>query len=214
MNSTNEQIVELFFNLPSRSDSKHDVDEPIDQQDHSTSQRRENVPGYEAIASTASLPSIEQIWIWLNEIPDPEIPVISLVDLGIIRQVQWKTDVLVVSVTPTYSGCPATRVIQADIELHLHKRGVNSLRLERQLSPAWTTDWISEAGREKLKRYGIAPPQQGVAGAGNGTAGVNVVCPHCQSSHTRKVSQFGSTPCKASYQCSDCLEPFDYFKCL
>ena len=106
-------------------------------------------------------PAVSQIWDWLAEVPDPEIPVISLTDLGIIRAVDWQDDTLVVTVTPTYSGCPATAVINLDIENHLRSKGVDQIRLERRLSPAWTTDWISEAGREKLRAYGIAPPIDG-----------------------------------------------------
>jgi ring-1,2-phenylacetyl-CoA epoxidase subunit PaaD len=206
--SNNDQIVELFFNLPSRSKGNHRIGEPTGHRDHSTVWSNTDIQECEVSAS------VDLIWTWLAEIADPEIPVISLVDLGIIRQVNWLGDLLIITITPTYSGCPATRVIQDDIEQHLHKRGISRLRLERQLSPAWTTDWISAAGREKLQRYGIAPPQQGVSGTGNGATGASVICPRCQSNKTRKVSQFGSTPCKANYQCTDCLEPFDYFKCL
>ncbi|MFC3166206.1 1,2-phenylacetyl-CoA epoxidase subunit PaaD [Ciceribacter thiooxidans] len=169
-----------------------------------------------------TLPKPEEVWRWLGEVPDPEIPVISLTDLGIIRDVAWDGDTLVVAVTPTYSGCPATTVINLDIEAALRDHGIDKLRLERRLSPPWTTDWISEAGREKLRAYGIAPPIDGTAADGRLTArasrlaGTNlaVACPRCGSTRTEKVSQFGSTPCKASYRCSDCLEPFDYFKCI
>jgi len=151
---------------------------------------------------------VTQIRHWLNEVPDPEIPVISIVDLGIVRDVQWDNDTLVVTVTPTYTGCPATRVINEDIEKHLRSKGITKLRLQRRLSPAWTTAWLTEQGREKLQRYGIAAPL-------NGSSRLKVVtCPRCQSQHTEKISQFGSTPCKASYRCCECLEPFDYFKCI
>jgi len=147
--------------------------------------------------------SVAQVWEWLSAIPDPEIPAISLTDLGIIREVRWDGDCLVVAVTPTYSGCPATAIINLDITSALNGRGIDKLRLERRLSPPWTTDWLSEAGREKLRAYGIAAPARG-----------GVACPRCGSSQTEKISQFGSTPCKASYRCKDCLEPFDYFKCI
>jgi ring-1,2-phenylacetyl-CoA epoxidase subunit PaaD len=150
-------------------------------------------------------PTVETIWGWLADVPDPEIPVISLVDLGIIRDVCWQGDDLVVTVTPTYSGCPATRIINLDIETALRKRGIASLRLERQLSPAWTTDWLSDAGRQKLEAYGIAPPRP---------AGGPKQCPRCQSPDVERISQFGSTPCKAQWRCTSCLEPFDYFKCI
>ena len=168
--------------------------------------------------ATETLPSTDRVWAWLAELPDPEIPVISLVDLGIIRNVAWDGDTLVVTVTPTYSGCPATAVINLDIETKLRAEGVEKLRLERQLSPPWTTDWISAEGREKLRAYGIAPPVDGTAAAGRvgsllGQA-PTVACPRCASENTERVSQFGSTPCKAAYRCRDCLEPFDYFKCI
>jgi len=165
---------------------------------------------------------VEQVLAWLGEVPDPEIPVISLTDLGIIRDVAYQGDTLVVTVTPTYSGCPATSVINFEIEKKLRENGVDDLRLERQLSPPWTTDWIKPAARDALKAYGIAPPIDGTAADGviaGRTArlsgdNLKVECPRCGSTKTEKVSQFGSTPCKASYRCTDCLEPFDYFKCI
>jgi len=173
--------------------------------------------------AAATLPTTETVWRWLSEVPDPEIPVISLTDLGIIRDVAWDGDTLVVTVTPTYSGCPATTVINLDIETRLRAGGIEKLRFERQLSPPWTTDWISAEGREKLRAYGIAPPIDGTAADGRlmararrlaGGSNLNVACPRCGSAHTERVSQFGSTPCKASWRCKDCLEPFDYFKCI
>lgn len=163
---------------------------------------------------------VEQIWDWLGQVPDPEIPVISLTDLGIIRDVGYDGDTVVVTVTPTYSGCPATGVINLDIEAALRAKGISDLRLERRLSPAWTTDWITPAGRDKLRDYGIAPPIDGTAATGQARArgmlghNMTVACPRCGSASTEKISQFGSTPCKAHYRCKDCLEPFDYFKCI
>ncbi|AOF89801.1 1,2-phenylacetyl-CoA epoxidase subunit PaaD [Sinorhizobium sp. RAC02] len=168
-------------------------------------------------------PSLDEVWHWLAEVPDPEIPVISLTDLGIIRNVAWRDDTLVVTVTPTYSGCPATTIINLDIETALAEKGLSKVKLERQLSPAWTTDWISAEGREKLRDYGIAPPIDGTAADGvlmkrvdrlSGRSNLTIACPRCGSTNTEKISQFGSTPCKASYRCTDCLEPFDYFKCI
>jgi ring-1,2-phenylacetyl-CoA epoxidase subunit PaaD len=150
-------------------------------------------------------PSVDQVWDWLGDVPDPEIPAISLVDLGIIRDVTWQGEMLEVTVTPTYSGCPATRIINLDIKTALRDRGIEQITLKRQLSPAWTTDWLSESGKAKLEAYGIAPPQ---------AAGGPSKCPHCQSAAVEKISQFGSTPCKAQWRCTDCLEPFDYFKCI
>ncbi len=150
-------------------------------------------------------PSTEQVWDWLDTIPDPEIPAITLTDLGIIRDVGWDGDTCVVTVTPTYSGCPATSLINMEIETALREHGLERIELKRQLSPAWTTDWMSQRGREKLEKYGIAPPQ---------AAGGPDKCPNCASTNVEKLSQFGSTPCKAQWRCKDCLEPFDYFKCI
>ena len=150
-------------------------------------------------------PDLQTIWGWLDQVPDPEIPVISLVDLGIIRDVAWCGDTLEVTVTPTYSGCPATTIINLDIETALRERGIEKLSLKRQLSPAWTTDWLTEKGKTKLEDYGIAPPQP---------AGGPAQCPRCKSTAVERISQFGSTPCKAQWRCTDCLEPFDYFKCI
>ncbi|MBZ2207815.1 1,2-phenylacetyl-CoA epoxidase subunit PaaD [Massilia soli] len=169
----------------------------------------------------ATLASTEQVWAWLGEVPDPEIPVISVVDLGIVRNVEWQGDECVVTITPTYSGCPAMQVIAESVTEALHQHGVGKVRLVNQLSPAWTTDWMSEAGKAALKGYGIAPPAQQVIDISGLTAGVKrrtmpelvITCPNCGSNHTQLTSQFGSTPCKALYKCLDCREPFDYFKC-
>jgi ring-1,2-phenylacetyl-CoA epoxidase subunit PaaD len=150
-------------------------------------------------------PSTDIVMEWLDQVPDPEIPAISLVDLGVIRNVRWHGDGLEVTVTPTYSGCPATRIISQDILAALHERGIERVTLKQQLSPAWTTDWLSEKGRLKLEKYGIAPPRP---------AGGPEHCPRCKSPEVERVSQFGSTPCKAQWRCLTCLEPFDYFKCI
>lgn len=144
-----------------------------------------------------------QIWAWLDEVPDPEIPVLSLVDLGVIRGVETSAEGVVIKVTPTYSGCPATSIINLDITAKLAEKGVENLRLEQQISPPWTTDWIKPDAHEKLRKYGIAPPKAGAPS-----------CPRCGSAQTELLSQFGSTPCKSHYRCTDCLEPFDAFKCL
>lgn len=169
-----------------------------------------------------TLPSIAEVWGWLADVPDPEIPVVSVTDLGIVRDVRWHDGTLVVAVTPTYSGCPATAFIDLAIETSLRARGVEHVRLERRLSPPWTTDWVTPEGREKLRAYGIAPPIDGTASDGgtaaraarlSGRSNLTVACPRCGSGATERISQFGSTPCKASYRCTDCLEPFDYFKC-
>ncbi|MFP7674829.1 1,2-phenylacetyl-CoA epoxidase subunit PaaD [Marivita sp. S0852] len=150
-------------------------------------------------------PAAEEIWDWLDAVPDPEIPVISVVDLGIVRGVEWDGDTLEVAVTPTYSGCPATSVISMDIETALYDRGVQNVRIKTQISPPWTTDWLSDKGRARLEEYGIAPPR---------AAGGPDRCPRCKSTNVTRISQFGSTPCKAQWRCTDCLEPFDYFKCI
>ena len=162
--------------------------------------------------------AIDAVWTTLAAIPDPEIPVISIVELGIVRDVAFDDDGLVVTVTPTYSGCPATEVIAADIERALAASGVDSFRVQTRLSPPWTTDWIAPSARERLRAYGIAPPGER---PGPQTIDISslrrreaalIPCPRCGSLHTRELSRFGSTPCKAQYRCEDCLEPFDYFK--
>ena len=150
-------------------------------------------------------PSTDQVWSWLDAVPDPEIPVISVVDLGIVRDVQWQGDTLEVTLTPTYSGCPATSVIELSVSEALRTHGIENPTLKRQIAPPWTTDWLSDTGRAKLEAYGIAPPNP---------AGGPAHCPRCQSTHVARISQFGSTPCKAQWRCTECLEPFDYFKCI
>jgi ring-1,2-phenylacetyl-CoA epoxidase subunit PaaD len=150
-------------------------------------------------------PSVDQVWEWLCFVPDPEIPVVSVVDLGIVRGVEWQGDTLCVSITPTYSGCPATSIISLDIETALRNHGLHKIEMKRQISPPWTTDWISDDARGKLEKYGIAPPQ---------LTGEPERCPQCGGSHLERISQFGSTPCKALWRCQTCLEPFDYFKCI
>lgn len=155
------------------------------------------------------------IWDLLEAVPDPEIPVLSVVDLGIVREVTVADGTVEVAITPTYSGCPATDVIARDVAAALHRNGYPQARVRTVLSPAWTTEWISDAGRAKLKAFGIAPPprlRKKVAKLlGEEPA---VACPRCGSHDTQRVSQFGSTPCKAHHRCNACLEPFDAFKCL
>ena len=146
----------------------------------------------------------DQVMAWLSEIADPEIPVLTITDLGIVRDVDC-TDGVTVSVAPTYSGCPATEVIEASVVAALEERGVSKVCVKRVLSPPWTTDWITPAGREKLRVYGIAPPER---------RDKPIACPRCGATDTEVVSEFGSTACKASYRCLACLEPFEYFKCL
>jgi ring-1,2-phenylacetyl-CoA epoxidase subunit PaaD len=141
------------------------------------------------------------IWAVLEQVPDPEIPVVSLVDLGIVREAHPDRVVL----TPTYTGCPATLVIETMVRAALDEAGFRDVRIESTLSPPWTTDWISETGRQKLLAYGIAPPMPA------GSRDVN--CPQCGSADTQEISRFGSTPCKALWRCRSCHEPFDLFKC-
>jgi len=161
------------------------------------------------------------IWQTLAAIPDPEIPAISIVDLGIVRGVEWDRDELVVTVTPTYSGCPATEMIMADIGRALAAAGFVKSRLEIRLAPAWTTDWIAADARERLAAYGIAPPGANAVPMAHKIdatalfrrrARAEVPCPRCGSTRTSELSRFGSTPCKAQHRCDACLEPFDYFK--
>lgn len=155
--------------------------------------------------SVATDITTDRIWKWLDTVPDPEIPVISVVDLGVIRDVAVTDGRVKVTITPTYSGCPAMAVIAMDIETALAKHGVQQLELDTRIAPPWTTDWLSDKGRAKLETYGIAPPQ---------AAGGPERCPHCKSTEVEKISAFGSTPCKAQWRCTACLEPFDYFKCI
>lgn len=158
---------------------------------------------------------IHEIYTLLEEVKDPEIPVLSVVDLGIIREVITNLDGSVsVTITPTYSGCPAMDTIEADIRKILKEAGLKS-SVETKISPAWTTDWITEKGRENLEKYGIAPPAESTSDKSFLTGkGKKVRCPQCKSYHTEVISQFGSTACKALYKCNDCLETFDYFKCI
>jgi ring-1,2-phenylacetyl-CoA epoxidase subunit PaaD len=149
----------------------------------------------------------------LDGVPDPEIPVISVIELGIVRDLVISDEgELTVHVTPTYTGCPATSVIERTVRDALDAAGFESVRLKRVLAPAWSTDMISDVGREKLRAYGIAPPDKGTGATSLRSTDV-VECPRCKSSDTREVSRFGSTPCKALWQCRNCSEPFDRFKC-
>ena len=155
----------------------------------------------------------EQVYDWLTEVPDPEIPVLSITDLGIVREITIGDDVSV-SLSPTYTGCPATEVIEQSVVNALRNRGIDNVRTKRSLSPPWTTDWISSAGREKLLAYGIAPPEEGGGKRALLDGTRLIACPRCKSQASELISEFGSTPCKASYRCTECLEPFEYFKCI
>jgi len=175
---------------------------------------------FSATAAASPPTSPEQIFTWLQDVSDPEIPVLSVVDLGVVREVRWDDDVCVVVITPTYSGCPAMREITQGIEYALRARGVARVQVRTRLAPAWTTDWMTDKGRAALQGYGIAAPVQCAADARvidisalrRPTAEPAIACPHCGARHTRMISQFGSTACKALYRCMDCREPFDYFK--
>ncbi len=144
----------------------------------------------------------------LETVSDPEIPVLTVLDLGIIRDINFENNDPVITVTTTYSGCPATDMINTDIRLALLANGYDNVKIINQLSPAWSTDWMSEEGKIKLKKYGIAAPDKNFLIPKDG-----VECPQCNSTNTKLISEFGSTACKSLFQCSDCKEPFDYFKC-
>ena len=168
--------------------------------------------GHEEI--TANKDMEQRVWDWLADVPDPEIPVLSVIDLGIVRGVNLRADSVEIEVAPTYSGCPATEFIESSIIASLEDHGLQNVSVSRVLSPPWTTDWITADGREKLRAYGIAPP----AGSASKMALLgdtkSISCPRCGTSKTSLVSEFGSTACKASYKCDECLEPFEYFKCI
>ena len=146
-----------------------------------------------------------QVLDCLAKVLDPEVPALSIVDLGIVREVDVDSNkVVTVTLTPTYSGCPATEVIESSVVEALERQGIGDVQIKRVLSPPWTTEWITDDGREKLRKYGIAPP----------SPSLEIACPQCESLNTERVSEFGSTACKASWRCRECLEPFEYFKCL
>lgn len=158
----------------------------------------------------------DECWSVLAEVSDPEIPVLLVLDLGMIHGVELNDqNEIVVRLTPTYSGCPATDVLTADITQAFAAKGLTPVKVVVDLSEVWTTDWMSEAGKEKLQQYGIAPPQGNSHSCGTHVALTDgIQCPRCHSQHTKLLSEFSSTACKALYRCQDCLEPFDYFKCI
>ena len=157
----------------------------------------------------------QAIYSYLEEINDPEVPVLSIIDLGIVRDVRMNDEELEVIITPTYTGCPAMDMITATIKIQLATLGFKKIKVTQALSPVWTTEWMSEEGKRKLREYGIAPPnpRQQVCDQKLFAAAEAVQCPQCNSYHTHRISEFGSTACKALHQCDDCKEPFDYFKC-
>lgn len=160
------------------------------------------------VSAVSAISDIDRMRAILARVPDPEIPAVSVVDLGIVRGI----DPTKITITPTYTGCPATIAIEQSIRAALDANGFGAVAIETTLSPPWSTDWISDEGREKLRAYGIAPPPKGASAASllNQTA---AECPRCGSSNTEELSRFGSTPCKALWRCKSCAEPFDRFKC-
>lgn len=152
--------------------------------------------------------STQNIWKILEQVTDPEVPVLTITDLGIVRDVKVNGDEVEVIITPTYTGCPAMDMISMNIKMALIENGYTNIKITSVLAPAWTTAWMTEEGKRKLKEYGIAAPNKKFEIAADG-----VECPLCNSTNTKLISEFGSTACKALYQCKDCKEPFDYFKC-
>ena len=142
------------------------------------------------------------IWKLLEAVPDPEIPIISVVELGVIREITFSDKFYTILITPTYSGCPAVKTFTDDIKTCLKENGISNFKLKTVYSPAWTTDWMTDKTKEKLRKYGISPPSD------------TVICPQCNSKNVKLISEFGSTACKAMYKCLDCLEPFEFFKCI
>lgn len=161
---------------------------------------------------------IQQAWAVMREVPDPEVPALSLWDLGVVRDILAHDDgMLELVLTPTYSGCPATEVIEADARQALERAGLGPVRVTLRRAPAWSTDWISEQGHAKLREYGIAPPGPvdpaiGIPIRLHRSKPLQPMCPRCDSPRTERLSAFGSTACKALYRCVDCREPFEYFK--
>lgn len=155
---------------------------------------------------------VKELWDLLDAVKDPEVPVLTIWDLGILRDIQRDGDQVIVTITPTYSGCPAMDNIATDVTQALNDAGYADVQVKTALSPAWSSEWMSAEGRRKLRNYGIAPPEDADLDADGLTPDAHAQCPHCGSRNTRRVSEFGSTACKALFQCDDCSEPFDYFK--
>ncbi|HET8574100.1 MAG TPA: 1,2-phenylacetyl-CoA epoxidase subunit PaaD [Edaphocola sp.] len=155
------------------------------------------------------------IYRWLAEVPDPEIPVINILELGVVRDVRFSghSGTAQIKITPTYNGCPAMDIISMQIRMALLSRGIKNVQIDYQLSPAWTSDWIPEAAKQKMLRYGIAPPKRRSTGSIDLFDEEPVSCPHCGAGETELISQFSSTSCKAMYRCNACREPFEHFKC-
>jgi ring-1,2-phenylacetyl-CoA epoxidase subunit PaaD len=162
------------------------------------------------MVAVTNSPDTTVLFDLLSVVCDPEIPVLTLQDLGVLRDISVHDGQIKVTITPTYAGCPALDTMRSDIETTLADAGYQQVAVVQSLSPAWTTDWMTKNGREKLRAYGIAPPASTTCGRQTGL----IECPQCGSSEVEKISEFGSTACKALYRCKDCLEPFDYFKCI
>lgn len=159
-----------------------------------------------------SAEGVKALWDLLDQVKDPEVPVLSIWDLGILSDIERKGDKILVTITPTYSGCPAMGTITSDIVAVLNTEGFTDIEVKTSLSPAWSSEWMSREGRRKLREYGIAPPEDADLDEDGLTPDAHAQCPHCGSRNSRRVSEFGSTACKALFQCNDCNEPFDYFK--
>lgn len=160
--------------------------------------------------------SREEIFSLLSQINDPEVPAINIVELGVVREVNWENELLVVSVTPTYSGCPAMKMIEEEIQNKLHANGFENFKIKTVFFPAWTTDWMSDSTKQKLKEYGIAPPLKTskLTNSPFHSFELKADCPFCGSNHTTLKSAFGSTACKALFYCDNCQQPFEHFKCI
>ena len=171
------------------------------------------------MAKTKALHTEEEIWSWLKEVTDPEIPVLNIVEMGIARKVEIEDDKVLVKITPTYSGCPAMSAIEKEVKLKLAEKGLENFEVKKDFSETWTTDWMTEEAKAKLKDYGIAPPDRTSADDEDdflkSLKSTKVIpCPYCDSLNTELQSEFGSTACKAQYYCNDCDEPFEHFKCI
>lgn len=163
--------------------------------------------------------SKSKIWSWLEEVTDPEIPVLNVVEMGIVRNVEVEDGQLVVKITPTYSGCPAMNAIEMEIQKKLQEKGIESFKVLTDYKETWTTDWMTDQAKQKLKEYGIAPPEKTDENSNNYLIGLKnsqkiVPCPYCDSTDTKLQSEFGSTACKAQYYCNSCDQPFEHFKCI
>lgn len=170
------------------------------------------------ITETESL-SKSKIWSWLEEVTDPEIPVLNIVEMGIVRDVEIKDNQVTVKITPTYSGCPAMNAIEMEIHKTLKEKGIESFKVLTDYKDTWTTDWMTDQAKRKLKEYGIAPPGKTDENSDNYLIGLKnsqkiVLCPYCDSTDTKLQSEFGSTACKAQYYCNECEQPFEHFKCI